>query len=297
MQNITNHKVEDKKYNIFFSILRIIYRFIKKLLIPKNQTIKLIKKRGLNFYVYLNETLGFRMLFPGTHEDAEINVIIQMMNIFIKDFKKKIFFCDIGSNFGLYSVIISKYYQKNVSVYSFEPNKKILKLLFKNKRINNCKNLNIFSTALSNTIGRVPLVEKGLDSTYSYINPNQKNKINKNNKVKIDKLDNFSKKNEINFNFIKIDVEGHEMNVLQGAKQILGKKLKPRVIMIELVESGLNKFRYSRRDIFQLMKKFNYVCFVNFKKNKITKYKNQKGVFNFFFIEEKFVLKIKNLII
>ena len=142
MQNITNHKVEDKKYNIFFSILRIIYRFIKRLLIPKNQTIKLIKKRGLNFYVYLNETLGFRMLFPGTHEDAEINVIIQMMNIFIKDFKKKIFFCDIGSNFGLYSVIISKYYQKNVNVYSFEPNKKILKLLFKNKRINSCKNLN-----------------------------------------------------------------------------------------------------------------------------------------------------------
>jgi hypothetical protein len=57
--------------------------------------------------------------------------------------------------------------------------------------------------------------------------------------------------------FIKIDVEGAEMKVLQGAKKVL-QQLNP-VVLIELLDSRLKPAGNSVREVYSFFKDMNYV--------------------------------------
>ena len=126
---------------------------------------------------------------------------------------------DIGCNKGLYSYALSK--QKKISkIYSFEPNKIITKALcdYKSKKIK------IYNYALSNNNKKKKLIipfykNYELDGWATlenniYLKPAFKKfkKITINTK----KLDIFNFKK---VSFVKIDVEGHELKLLNGAKK------------------------------------------------------------------------------
>ena len=81
-------------------------------------------------------------------------------------------------------------------------------------------------------------------------------------KIKIKRLDDLIKIKKINFNnkkvdFIKIDVEGYELDIIKGAKNFL-KKHKP-IILIELDIKILGKKKINK--IFFILKKLRYNSF------------------------------------
>ena len=151
---------------------------------------------------------------------------------------KKLESVDVGVYRGIYSFQLGRL---SKHVHAFEPNPLIFKYLNKNlcKIINN---LTLYNYALSNFEGTSMLkIPRRSDSfhknNYEEIyklgcatihNENYLSSQFDSFKVQTIKLDSFL--NNKNIGFIKIDVEGHEKNVLLGAINII-KKLKPNLLV------------------------------------------------------------------
>tara|TARA_B100000579_G_C22526229_1_gene708562 strand:- start:203 stop:763 length:561 start_codon:yes stop_codon:yes gene_type:complete len=144
-------------------------------------------------------------------------------------------------------------------VHSFEPNPVIYKDLKKTLPLI-INNLKIYNYALSDVnatkILRIPIRNTNVNKiNYEEFYEMGKATIHEENKfenyenfeVKCKKLDEFEFDNLISF--IKIDVEGHEISVLNGAKNII-KKFKPN-LLIEIEE------RHSKKNVNETI---NFVC-------------------------------------
>jgi len=159
--------------------------------------------------------------------------------IFIKKFKElNILNCiDVGANIGEYSLEILKN-QNNSKVIAFEPLPMCCTMLSSILK-NYPDRFSYHEIALSNKNGRAiinySLEKSGLSSLetkineISYVANSNINKI----EVLTKKLDDFRNEKKFqNIDFIKIDVEGHEMSVLDGSINfILEKKIK--IIQLE----------------------------------------------------------------
>lgn len=121
---------------------------------------------------------------------------------------------DIGANIGNHSIYFS-YNFPRANIYSFEPMKENYMLLENNIKENNFNNTTLFNFALG-------MSEMEASMEFRVENNNGTASINENSengeKVMVKVLD------ELNLplpNFVKIDVEGFELNVLKGMKRIL----------------------------------------------------------------------------
>ena len=155
---------------------------------------------------------------------------------------------DVGVYRGVYTYKLSKI---SKHVHAFEPNPLLFSYLNKNlKKL--AENITIYENALSNVSSitdlKVPkrfntLNKKNYEEMYKLgaATIHEKNLLNDQDfikfKIKTKKLDDVLPDNKIGF--IKIDVEGHEENVLNGATEII-KKNKP-VLLIEIEEKHSKK--------------------------------------------------------
>ena len=182
---------------------------------------------------------------------------------------------DIGSHRGETIDYFSKI-PKIKKIYCFEPQEKQFNYLIKKYKKNNKIILN--KIALSNQHKkRIFYINKlSITSTFSKINTNSlwfkiKRKIlNINNiykkkiSIKTFTLDYFTSKNKIKkIDLIKIDTEGHELNVLKGSKNLLRKNLV-KYILIEIHHGNMYK-NYSSKKINHYLKKNNFIIIKKFK--------------------------------
>ena len=149
---------------------------------------------------------------------------------------------DVGVYRGVYSYKLS---QISKHVHSFEPNPLILPYLEKNlKKI--IKNMTLYGFAASD---KEIIVDLKIPRRFKTINNknyeemfklgcatiHEKNEVSNNNfeiyKIKSIKIDNLLRNKDIGF--IKIDVEGHEKNVLLGSRDLIKKKKPNMLIEIE----------------------------------------------------------------
>ena len=153
---------------------------------------------------------------------------------------------DIGVYRGVYSYQMSKF-SKNV--HAFEPNPIIYEDLQKNL-LKITKNIKIYNSALSNNNKNVKLKvpirnEKFSEKNYEEYFEMGRATIHASNEVKnfksfnveTKKLDDFNFLNKISF--IKIDVEGHETEVIKGSLNIINKH-KP-ILLVEIEEKHTKK--------------------------------------------------------
>ena len=163
---------------------------------------------------------------------------IELLERFIKPGTDSI---DVGVYRGVYSFEMSKY-SKNV--HSFEPNPIIFEYINKNlKKIIN--NIFLYNYALSNKNQVIDLKVPIRNEKYNRENfeefyelgratIHQENTFKRYEKFQITskKIDEFNFKN--NISFIKIDVEGHELEVIKGGEEIISKN-KP-ILLVEIEE-------------------------------------------------------------
>lgn len=128
-------------------------------------------------------------------------------------------FVDIGANVGYYSILTSKLGAK---VLAFEPSLNNRKILEKNIKDNNC-DVQVFSQALSNENGSAILYTDTTPGQYSLVGSGKGEQVEK---IKYDDL------NLPIPDFIKIDAEGAEKQVLEGMQSILNTD-KPITLIIE----------------------------------------------------------------
>lgn len=154
---------------------------------------------------------------------------------------------DIGAHIGSYSIFLSKYFKK---VYSFECNPTTFRILRLNSEM--IKNIKIFNLFLSNSNKKVYLKINELDSGNCY-----QSKKHSNIKVKSVNTEKFlTHKIKKKIEFIKIDVEGHEADVLISIKNLLVKN-KP-IILFESLDSEYYK---GPKSSFEELKKIGYNYF------------------------------------
>lgn len=218
------------KFRIFKRIIPTFLKIYIKLL-KKNEII--IRHNDINLKLNLFNPIDREIFLKGNYEKKQIDCLLN----FIKD-NKIIYFIDIGAHMGFYSLIISNL---KIKVFSFEPVKNNFKQLNENKKLNKFENMEIYNFALSNKEKQVEMwvPNKEKSGGYTIYDPKdeelEKYDIRKINKEQcISKIgDNIIKiKNEKVA--IKIDVERHELNVLDGLNNLL--KENDIILQIELFE-------------------------------------------------------------
>lgn len=135
---------------------------------------------------------------------------------------------DVGCNIGFYSYVMSKKYN---NVKSFEPIPKVSQFL----RDAEISNVEIYNYALSNKDEKSKIYLPKLYGSYQHAYAGLDTNKNNNDYISLDietkPLDSFKFKN---VDLIKIDVEGHEISVLDGALKTI-RDYSP-IIIIELEE-------------------------------------------------------------
>jgi FkbM family methyltransferase len=137
---------------------------------------------------------------------------------------------DVGANFGYHTLFFSKNVAENGFVYAFEPQIQNFNLLYKNIKVNDIDNVILHNKACSdiNDVVKMPMIKKdsGIvnmgDMTVNWIDTSQLYCD-----VESIMLDDI-KFPEISL--IKLDVQGWESKVLNGAKKLI-KKYKPTLIV------------------------------------------------------------------
>ena len=175
------------------------------------------------------------------------------------------YFLDVGANCGFYSLNIANELS-NIKIFSFEPNYeayfKFSKSLEKNFELS--KKINLQNFGLSNKSSKLKMqsmIKFGYPQTggTSIINNNTKN-----NNYQFfgdfktgDDCINLNQKNIA----IKIDVEGHELNVLNGLEKTL--KLNKCILQIEIFKNNFDKVHNlltstGYKNFYKLEKRSNY---------------------------------------
>ncbi|MDA7710662.1 FkbM family methyltransferase [Flavobacteriaceae bacterium] len=149
-------------------------------------------------------------------------------------------FVDIGANVGSYTILASS--QVKANSISIEPIQDTYKTLMDNVLINKVEqNVKAFNIGLGSEISKIHFT-KSLDTINHVATKEEIDTI----EVKIDTLDNLLM-NEQCPSLIKIDVEGYENEVINGAEKTLGNQ-SLKAIIIELNGSG-SRYGYDDENI------------------------------------------------
>ncbi|VUZ22691.1 Uncharacterised protein [uncultured Comamonas sp.] len=151
-------------------------------------------------------------------EELQVSLFLQFISLI-----KPSVVIDVGANVGFYTLIAQKYFP-NLHCIAFEPTPETYINLVQNLQKNkNAGDVDARNLALSSKIGQTEFSDFGdcsgkngvLDTSF-----HEQDSIKEKITVKTDTLDNlftFSKKNIV----MKIDVEGHELDVIKGGVKLI----------------------------------------------------------------------------
>ena len=216
---------------------------------------------------------------------------IEWIENFEKKNNEKIIFWDIGANVGLYSIYAANFH-KNISVYSFEASTSNLRCLSRNISINSFQNkINICQLPVTNKekvfleMKEKQFMEGGAISTFGEDFDYRGNKIlspENNYFIFGTSINSLIDDNTLQVpNYLKVDVDGIEHLILQGANKYLKHK-NLKGISIELNENFKEQFDISfkilqdngftqifKKNSTSYVEKLNETKNYHFEKNKI----------------------------
>ena len=175
------------------------------------------------------------------------------------------FFFDIGANIGVYSLYAAKV-NKDLQVFSFEPVRSNFQSLLKNATINEFDNINVFNLALSNsnTLSSMHIRDLRVGNSGAQLNTPIDETGQSFKSQKIEKIVSFSIDflvDTLNFpvpTFIKIDVDGHEKNIVSGLQSIIkNDNLKSILIEFNSKDEQYNLTKIIEQHSFIMDKRFN----------------------------------------
>jgi len=166
------------------------------------------KHSGLQFCIKTGTTLGSDIVSNGIQEYSLIKWCEQFLT-------SQGIFVDVGAHMGTYSILLQK---KCKEVYTFEPQRSTFDCLSIGICVNNGFNIKSHNIALGSKHRSGTLYHTSEDGYYSTLRPkilhNLGLPIMREEVVTVETLDSFGLKN---VDFLKIDAQGSELEVIKGA--------------------------------------------------------------------------------
>ena len=220
-------------YYIFqrYNILKNFSGELEKKIFIKDKKISIVLNRK-------NGIVDEEIYLKGVFDKEVLDCILQNTN-------SNSVFLDIGANIGYMSFCVSPFVKK---VYSFEPNPNLEKQFYKTVELNSFNNVTRFPFGCSTIESTEKLYLNKSNIGASSILSHHKNEQFL--EIKLKPLDSFSEQFE-KIDIIKIDVEGYEKFVIDGAEKIID-KYKPKMIIefspmyYERIETGATQKFYAK---------------------------------------------------
>ncbi|MGI9088591.1 MAG: FkbM family methyltransferase [Chthoniobacterales bacterium] len=156
---------------------------------------------------------------------------------------------DIGANIGLYSLLLARLTSANGRVYSFEPETNLCATLRENCAANRADNVTIFQAAAGAKAGRMLLQRSPFNSGNNSLGQNQAGADAL--EVEIVTVDSVLPERVVDF--VKIDVQGHELAALSGMDETLAASPRAR-IFFEFWPAGLRAAGASAEALLELLR-------------------------------------------
>jgi FkbM family methyltransferase len=154
---------------------------------------------------------------------------------------------DLGAHQGVYAVLFSKMAGQNGRVYAFEPFPVNAAIAQFNAVLNNCQ-IDVFEVGLSNKNGTATVNA----STESVVQDESETSLT----ITLDKLDNYA---YLAPDFIKIDVEGAEIDALSCSEKLLANRPN---IYLEVHTSFFKRYGRTIDELFEVLPLQDYRCII-----------------------------------
>ncbi|MCO6416055.1 FkbM family methyltransferase [Siccirubricoccus sp. KC 17139] len=164
---------------------------------------------------------------------------------------------DVGANIGIYTLFLSRYLGPSGHVFAFEPSEISYPELVENLTRNQVTNVTASRLALSDRAGTAALFQiNGSPVNFSLAEEAHTDTET----VSVTMLDAFLQEPPTRLSFMKIDVEGFEYRVLQGARNTL-ERHRPTV-MFEVSDSAMARANTDRAALENFFRRLGYRLFV-----------------------------------
>lgn len=191
---------------------------------------------------------------------------------------------DAGANIGLHTLFFAKRVGPEGRVYAFEPGQTAFDRLQSHVKRNQLSNVRCFHCALGASEGVVSIVENCQDNSRNFVEQSSPVMTGAQNVV-LCSLDQFLEEQGVaRVDFLKIDVEGFEPQVLEGASTYL-RQQSIRVLQLELDDSSLARSGYTAAQVGNMLHDAGYRCAEWSYQSRSFRSAN-KASFNTFFVTE-----------
>jgi FkbM family methyltransferase len=203
-------------------------------------------------YINPDDEIGREIIRKGIYDRS----CIEILKSILKQISSAVVF-DIGANIGNHAISISAECKE---IHAFEPDADIISILRKNINANHINNIIANETGLSDSDCYSDFyVNMDGNIGASTLDSNTKGRNFKKTRVHLTTGDNYINENSVAYiDLMKIDVEGHEIQVLDGFHEAIP-KLRPIILMewsaVKTINESINS------NIFQCIKQ-NYTAFI-----------------------------------
>ncbi|MDP4252080.1 MAG: FkbM family methyltransferase [Bacteroidota bacterium] len=211
------------------------------------------------------DSLGYSVLKKSTLQQYKRKLDPYKVQEDLMADKKDLCIFDVGAHYGETAIKYKNVFP-NANIYSFEPFVTSAQAFLENTK--EYSQIKLFKHAFSDKVGESEFYINSSDATNSLLastitnswvdNATKNSNIEK---VKIDTIDNFCEKENINrVDILKLDVQGGEMLVLKGADRMLSSaKVKMIFTEVEFIEIYKNQPLF--HDITAYLTRYNYKLF------------------------------------
>lgn len=220
----------------------------------EREMISKIIARNNDHGLVLKEIQGSKMWLDTTDKGISLDLILDGIRekIATREFKKKLkpgmFIADIGANIGYYALMEAKAIGNKGKVYAIEPSPDNVELLKKNIKENGYRNIEVIQSAIGSENKPGKLFLSSARNVCSIHNPTKRSVD-----VKIRTLDSILNNKRVDF--VRMDVEGYEYEIIKGMEKILSRKNKPG-LFIEVHEEGMGERK--TKEFFEMLKSYGY---------------------------------------
>lgn len=182
--------------------------------------------------IYANDLIGIDINQFGVYERPELELLFRFLEPLLPVFEQGLAL-DIGGNIGNHALWFSRYFR---AVHAFEPNPATFELLRFNSRW--VSNLQLHALGLGDQPGTFEMEEDPENFGGSAIRQGGKAGTGRSVQIRVERLDDLPI-DTTDLCFMKIDVEGFESKVLQGAAQTIRQR-QPLVVFEQHTSEFVN---------------------------------------------------------